>query len=407
MNQGQSKNIVHMDLDSFFVSVERLHNSALKDRPVLVGGTGSRGVVASCSYEARRFGVHSGMAMRTAQQLCPEAVVIRGDSGRYSKYSNIITEIVQQEVPLFEKTSIDEFYADLSGMDKFFGCFKLASELREKVIRETGLPISFGLSTNKTVAKVATGEAKPNNRMEVAWGQEKPFLAPLPVRKIPMVGEKTGLLLSRMGVKHIHTLQKMPLEVMEKAMGKNGLSIWQKANGIDNTPVIPYQERKSISLERTFQKDTIDLNKLETLIIAMAENLAFQLRQGNKLTACVSVKIRYSDFNTYSLQKRIPYTSNDDVLIAASKELFHKLYQRRILVRLIGLKMSHLVGGGHQINLFEDSEEKIKLYQAMDLMRKRFGDQAVRRAKTMESTGLGRANPFNGLPPAIMAHRRQ
>lgn len=407
MQSGSPKTIVHMDLDSFFVSVERLHNSELENRPVLVGGTGSRGVVASCSYEARRFGVHSGMPMRMALQLCPEAIVIKGDSGRYSKYSDIITEIIKEDVPLFEKTSIDEFYADLSGMDRFFGCYKLATELRAKIIRETGLPISFGLSTNKTVAKVATGEAKPNNRLEVPRGNEKPFLAPLPVKKIPMVGDKTGLLLNRMGIRHIYTLQQMPLPVMEKAMGKNGVSLWHKANGVDPSPLVPYQERKSISLERTFQRDTTDVRKLDTLIVAMAESLAFQLRQGNKLTACITVKIRYSDFNTYTLQKRIPYTSNDDKLIDISKELFQKLYERRLLVRLIGLRFSHLVGGGHQINLFEDSAEKIRLYQAMDRMRKRFGTEAVKRAKTLESGGLGRPNPFNGKAPLIMAHRRQ
>jgi DNA polymerase-4 len=406
MRSGTQKTVLHLDLDSFFVSVERLTNSTLNNKPVLVGGTGGRGVVASCSYEARRYGVHSGMPMRTALQLCPEAIAIKGDSSRYSKYSNIITEIIKEEVPLFEKPSIDEFYADLTGMDRFFGCFKMATEMRSKIIRETGLPISFGLSTNKTVAKVATGEAKPNNRLEVSSGFERPFLAPLAVKKIPMVGQKTGLLLNRMGVRYIHTLQEMPVELMEKAMGKNGINIWQKANGIDNSPIIPYQERKSISLERTFQKDTIDVQKLETLIIAMAETLAFQLRQGNKLSACVTVKIRYSDFNTYTLQKRIPYSSNDDVLIASAKELFKKLYNRRLLVRLIGLKMSHLVGGGHQINLFEDSVEKIRLYQAMDAMRNRFGQNAVSRAKTMESKGLGRSNPFNGMPSAIMAHRR-
>lgn len=406
MQSGTKKIVLHLDLDSFFVSVERLANSDLNNKPVLVGGTGGRGVVASCSYEARRFGVHSGMPMRTALQLCPEAISIKGDSSRYSKYSTIITEIIKEEVPLFEKPSIDEFYADLSGMDRFFGCFKMATEMREKIIRETGLPISFGLSTNKTVAKVATGEAKPNNRLEVSSGFERPFLAPLAVKKIPMVGQKTGLLLNRMGVRYIHTLQEMPVELMEKAMGKNGIHIWQKANGIDDSPIVPYQERKSISLERTFQKDTIDVQKLEVLIIAMAETLAFQLRQGNKLSACITVKIRYSDFNTYTLQKRIPYSSNDDILIETAKELFKKLYSRRLLVRLIGLRMSHLVGGGHQINLFEDSVEKIRLYQAMDAMRNRFGQNAVSRAKTMESKGLGRSNPFNGMPSTIMAHRR-
>lgn len=401
-----NKTIVHLDLDSFFVSVERLANSALNGKPVLVGGTGSRGVVASCSYEARKFGVHSAMPMRTALQLCPEAITIKGDSGRYSKYSDVVTEIIKEEVPLFEKTSIDEFYADLTGMDKFFGCFKLTSEIRDKIIKETGLPISFGLSTNKTVAKVATGEAKPNNKIEVRRGTEKPFLAPLSVKKIPMVGDKTTLLLSQMGVKHIHTLQQMPIEMMDRAMGKTGIMIWNKAQGIDNSPVIAYHEKKSISLERTFQKDTIDVDKLKILIIAMAENLAFQLRQGDKLTACITVKIRYSDFNTYTLQKRIPYSSNDNTLISIAKELFEKLYNRRLLVRLVGVRCSHLVGGGHQINLFEDNVETLRLYQAMDKMRQRYGVNAVKRAKTMESNGLGRMNPFNGMPPIILAHRR-
>jgi DNA polymerase-4 len=403
--ETQHKTIVHLDLDSFFVSVERKENTSLVGKPLLVGGLGSRGVVASCSYEARAFGIHSGMPMRLATRLCPEATIIKGDSGRYSGYSNIITEIIKEEVPAFEKTSIDEFYADLSGMDKFFGCFKRTVEIRDKIIRETGLPISFGLSTNKTVAKVATGEAKPNYHKEVNRGEEKPFLAPLAIRKIPMIGEKTALTLSQMGVKKIQTLQQMPLELMERAMGKNGILIWKKAQGIDNSPIITYHERKSISLERTFQQDTIDIEKLRTLLISMAENLAFELRKGNKLTACVTVKVRYSDFNTYTLQKRIPYTSNDHTLIAITKELFEKLYQKRLLVRLVGLRCSHLVGGGHQINLFEDSEENIRLYQAMDHIRTRFGINAVKRALTMESSNLGRGNPFNGLPPVIPAHR--
>lgn len=403
---GENKAVAHLDLDTFFVSVERLNNSALVGKPVIVGGTDGRGVVASCSYEARQYGIHSAMPMRTALQLCPEAVTIRGDSGRYSYYSDIITDIIKERVPLFEKTSIDEFYTDLSGMDRFFGCFKLVSELRDKIIKETGLPISFGLSTNKTVSKIATGEAKPNNKIEIKKGTEKPFLSPLSVSKIPMVGEKTSNLLGRMGVKKIYTLQQMPVELMEKAMGKNGIVIWNKANGIDNSPVIPYQERKSISLERTFQKDTTDIHKLRTLMTAMAENLAYQLRQGNKLTACITVKVRYSDFNTYTLQKRIPYTSNDHNLIQYTKDLFEKLYNKRLLVRLVGLRFSHLVGGGHQINLFEDNAEVIRLYQAMDKIRNKYGVNAVKRAATMESKGLGRANPFNGLPPVIMAHRR-
>jgi len=265
------RNILHMDLDTFFVSVERLMDSRLNNRPVLIGGTSDRGVVASCSYEARTFGIHSAMPMRLARQLCPEAIIIRGNTANYTKYSKMVTEIVQEHVPVIEKTSIDEFYADLTGMDKFFGCMKMSHELRETIIRETGLPISFGLSKNKTVSKVATGEAKPNNELKIDYGKEKSFLAPLSVKKIPMIGKKTYATLLDLGVKRVVTIQQMPMELMEKVFGKNGIGIWKKANGVDNSPIVPYQDRKSISTERTFEKDTIDVRKLKTIITAMAE----------------------------------------------------------------------------------------------------------------------------------------
>lgn len=396
-----------MDLDTFFVSCERLIDSRLNNKPVLIGGTSDRGVVASCSYEARKYGVHSAMPMRMAKQLCPEAIVLRGNSGIYTKYSKLVTDVIKDGVPLYEKSSIDEFYIDLTGMDKFFGCFQLASELRQRIINETGLPISFGLSRNKTVSKIATGEAKPNNQIKVNSGTEKPFLAPLSVRKIPMVGEKTYATFCDLGVKRIKTVQEMPIEMMTNVFGKNGTIIWKKANGIDNTPVIHYHERKSISTERTFDKDTTDVDKLESIIVAMAENLIYQLRRGNKVTACVTFKIRYSDFQTYTKQKRIPYSASDHTIIPIVKTLFKSLYQRRLLVRLIGVRFSHLVSGGHQINLFEDDEKIINLYQAMDHMRNRYGDRVVMRASGMAAKSISRWNPFNGEPPPLLANRRQ
>ncbi|MFC0263836.1 DNA polymerase IV [Fontibacter flavus] len=394
MDSGRT--IVHMDLDSFFVSVERLYDSRLNGKPILIGGSGDRGVVASCSYEARKFGVHSAMPMRTARQLCPEALIIRGDFEKYSQKSHEITEIIREEVPLFEKSSIDEFYIDYTGMDRFFGCFKMAKELRERILKESGLPISLGLSENKTVSKVATGEAKPNNAKEVPRGTEKPFLAPLSVRKIPMIGEKTSLTLYNMGVKTVRTLQVMPAELLEATFGKNGLSIWEKANGIDRSPVTPYSEAKSISSENTFEQDTIDVKMLEANLIAMTEQLAGKLRQKQQLTACVSVKIRYSDFDTHTVQQRIPYTSADHNLIKTVKELFKKLYTRRLLIRLIGVRFSHLVHGSYQINLFEDTEEQIRLYQALDRLNGKYGDKTVCRAVGMQ-VGRRRFNPFNGV----------
>jgi len=401
---NEQRAIVHMDLDTFFVSCERLMDSRLVGKPVLIGGTSDRGVVASCSYEARKFGIHSAMPMRLAKQLCSEAIILRGNSGVYTKFSSNVTDVIKESVPLYEKSSIDEFYIDLTGMDRFFGCYQLATELRQRIIKETGLPISFGLSINKTVSKIATGEAKPNNQIHIFEGAEKPFLAPLSVRKIPMVGEVTFKSLCDLGIKQIRTVQEMPQHLMHKVLGKNGLTIWRKANGIDNSPVIQYHERKSISTERTFDKDTTDVEKLKSIIIAMAENLAYQLRRGNKLTACVTFKIRYSDFQTYTQQKRIPYSSLDSSIIPVVLELYQKLYNRRMLVRLIGVKFSHLVEGGHQINIFEDDEKLIHLSQAIDRMRE---DRAVIKAAGMEAKSISRWNPFTGEPPPLLANRRQ
>ncbi|MEO9512169.1 MAG: DNA polymerase IV [Flavobacteriaceae bacterium] len=402
------KTILHLDLDTFYVSVERIINTELKNRPLLVGGTSDRGVVAACSYETRGFGVHSGMPMKMAKELCPEAVVIRGNAGTYSKYSDVVTEIIKEDVPLFEKSSIDEFYADLSGMDRFFGCYKYASEMRQKIIRETGLPISFGLSINKVVSKVATNEAKPNNQLKIDFGLEKPFLAPLSIKKIPMVGDKTYQTLRNLGIRRVKTVQEMPMDIMQRVLGANGKLIWKRANGMDNTPVIPFCDRKSISTERTFDRDTIDMVKLKGILLAMTENLAYQLRRGDKLTACIAVKIRYSDFNTYSKQLRIPYTSADHILIPKILELFNTLYSKRMLVRLIGIRFSHLVSGNYQINLFEDTEEALNLYQAMDYVRNRFGSRSIVRASAMGAKTIGSMhNPFNGQPPVVLAHRKQ
>jgi len=391
-----NRQVMHMDLDSFFVSVERLINPKLIGKPVLVGGSSDRGVVASCSYEARAFGIHSAMPMRLARQLCPDAIIVRGDHDQYSHFSNQVTEIIKENVPLYEKASIDEFYVDLTGMDRFFGCYKLATEIRQKIIKETRLPISFALSENKTVSKVGTGEAKPNGQMEIGFGNEKHFLAPLSIKKIPMVGDKTYQLLRNMGIEKIKTLQEMPVKVMQQVLGENGLVIWKKAQGIDNSPVEPYNERKSISTECTFEKDTIDVGHLKRVLVSMTEKLGYQLREEEKLTSCVTVKIRYSDFNTFTMQCRVPYTALDSLLIEKVKELFDKLFQKRMLIRLIGIRFSHLIQGTYQFNLFEDRVEQIQLYAAMDKMKRRFGEEAVMRAAGLNLDKRD-TNLFNGI----------
>ena len=374
-----NRNIVHFDLDTFFVSVERLMNPALLGRPVIIGGTSDRGVVASCSYEARSFGVHSAMPMKMARILCRDAVVVRGDMELYSRYSHTVTDIIAEKAPLYEKASIDEHYIDVTGMDRFFGTLKWTHELRQSIIKNTGLPISFGLSVNKTVSKIATGEAKPNGELQVPRDNVKPFLAPLSIKKIPMIGDKTYRLLRSMGIVTIDTLSRIPVEMMERVMGRNGIVIWEKANGLDSAPVIPYSESKSVSTETTFEQDSIDIIRMKEILVKMVEKIAFELRSQQKLTSCVTVKIRYSNFDTHTLQKHIPYTAFDHMLIPLAKELFDRLYQRRMLIRLIGVRFSGLVSGNPQLNMFEDSSEMIGLYQALDRVRRKYGQKIVRR----------------------------
>lgn len=368
-----------MDLDTFFVSVERLLNSRLNDVPVIIGGLSDRGVVAGCSYEARRFGVHSAMPMKMARMLCGDGIFIRGDMGLYSRYSRTVTDIIADAAPLYEKASVDEHYIDITGMDRFFGSLKWSQELRRRIMRETGLPISLGLSVNKTVSKIATCEAKPNGEREVPPLLVPEFLGPLPISRMPMIGEKNHTLLRSMGVITIGTLREIPREMMMQVLGKNGEVIWKRANGIDHTPVKPYSEQKSMSAEHTFEDDTIDLLLLNRSLVTMTEKLTFKLRNRQKLTGCVTVKIRYANFDTHTLQKQIPYTSFDHVLMPVVRELFDRLYRRRMLIRLVGVKFSQLVGGNQQLSLFEDTPEMISLYQAMDRIRNRFGSSAIRR----------------------------
>ncbi|NNL93966.1 MAG: DNA polymerase IV, partial [Saprospiraceae bacterium] len=362
-----------MDLDSFFVSVECLKNSEFKSKPLIIGGTSNRGVVSSCSYEARRFGVHSAMPMKMALRLCPQATVLRGDMDSYSKYSKLVTEVIADTAPVYEKASIDEFYLDLSGMDQHFGCFKWSKELRQTITRETGLPISFGLSVNKLVSKVGTGEAKPDGMKEIAKGTEKGFLSPLSVRKIPGIGKETYKKLSFMGVRQIKTLSEVPPRLLEREFGKSGRKLWEKANAIDRSQVVPYSEQKSMSKERTFMEDTLDLKHIRNMLLKMVDQLTFDLRSSDKLTSCVTVKIRYADFNTYTKQKHISYTANESVLSKQVCELFDTLNVRRQLIRLIGVKFSGLVQGNYQISIFDDTHTAIQLMQQKDWIRNRFG----------------------------------
>lgn len=377
------RNIIHLDLDAFFVAVECKRNPRLKGKPLIIGGSSRRGVVAACSYETRTFGVHSAMPMYLALQLCPDAVVISGDMEAYSQNSHEVTEIVSEAAPMFEKASIDEFYIDASGMDRYFGAFKWATELRRKIIKETALPISIAMSVNKLVSKVATAEFKPNAEKQIQRGTEREFLAPLSVDKIPMIGKETASFLYDMGVRTVQTLREMPLNFLVSAFGKNGRAIWNKAHGIDDSPVVPYSEQKSISTECTFDEDTIDVKKLKSILTAMVEKVAFTLREHKKLTSCITVKIRYSNFDTETKQVHVAYTSSDQVILKTVTQLFDKLYNRRMLIRLVGVRLSQLVHGNHQIDMFDETAESINLHEAIDFIKHRHGVEKIVRATTL------------------------
>lgn len=372
--------IAHFDLDSFFVSVERLKDSSLVGKPVIVGGSGDRGVVAACSYETRAFGVHSAMPIRQARKLCPQAIGVRGDFESYSHYSRLVTSILRERVPVLEKASIDEFYVDLTGMDRFFGCSQFTKELKQAIVKETGLPISYALASNKLISKIATNEIKPDGQIEVKQGDEKLFLSTLKIDRMPGIGEKTAVTLRQMGIFTLKELSESNPALLELRFGKGGFDLIRRASGIDDSPVVPYSERKSISTENTFESDTLNVDFLQSELVRMTEKIAFLLRQQKKLSGCVTVKIRYADFSTETKQAVIGYTAADHVILAAVKELFRKSYHPNLQVRLIGVKLSHLIKGEYQLDLFSEKAENTKLYAALDHIRNRFGAQSVLRA---------------------------
>lgn len=381
--QEAQRYIAHFDLDSFFVSVEMLNDPSLKGKAVIVGGSRDRGVVTTCSYEARKFGVRSAMPMKKAMQLCPHAILVRGTRGEYSRYSRWVTEIIAAKAPLFEKASIDEFYIDLTGMDRFFDPYQWTIDLRQEIMDTTQLPISFGLATNKMVAKIATDEAKPNGYLFVEPGMEKAFLAPLSVAKFSGVGEQTLKTLNQMGIQTIRDVSETPVALLEKKLGKWGADLWQKSQGIHHGQVHAYHEAKSISTENTFEENKTDITFLLAELVRMTEKVAFELRRDEKLTGCIAVKIRYPDFETTSRQTTIDYTLRDDELIPVAIKLFHELYRKGNPVRLLGVRLSELTNHAIQGSLFDDATRKHELYKAIDAVKNRFGKSALQKARTV------------------------
>ncbi len=399
--------ILHLDLDSFFVSVERLFDPSLIGKPVIVGGTSERGVVSSCSYEARQFGIHSAMATSKAKRLCLHAIFLKGRMNDYGTYSKMVTDIIADRAPLFEKASIDEFYIDLTGMDKFFGTYKWASELRQTIIAETKLPISWGLSINKMMAKMATNEAKPNGQYMIPLGKEQEFLDPLPVGKIPGCGEKTVEYLNGKGIYTIYELRQFSREALFNLMGESGVGLWNRAHGRAGTTIQAYHDAKSMSSERTFDKDSDDVEWMKKVIIALTEKLAFDLRGDKKLTRCVSIKLRYNNFETHTKQLAIPITSNSKVLTEKALHLFDEFYNRERKVRLIGVKFSELEEGAYQINLFDDREKDILLYKAIDEMKTKHGSDKVTLAQNLNMGNVKHNDPKAQLDKQAKKERKK
>ncbi len=383
--EASPKHIAHFDLDSFFVSVEILNNPSLKGKPVLIGGY-ERGVVSTCSYEARKFGIHSAMPMKKALQLCPHAIVTHASSGQYSKYSRWVTDIIASKAPLFEKASVDEFYVDLSGMNKYFGAAKFAQELRRLITSETGLPISGGLSSARFISKMATNEAKPNGFLEIPSGKEINFLWPLGIEKINGVGKQTEQHLKSYGIYTIEDIAKTPIEHLEKIAGKCGEALWHKAHGQGSTEITTDWEQKSISHENTFDSNYNDVDFLHKELVRLTEKTAYSLREDEKMTGCITVKIRYSDFETISRQETVDYTALDDMLIAKVKDIFNKAYEPGRPVRLLGVRFSHMIPITTQMSLFENKVEKLHLYKAVDDIKERYGPKMVAKAVTIKKS---------------------
>lgn len=384
----QQRYILHADLDSFFVSVERILDPSLVGKPVIVGGSANRGVVASCSYEARAFGVHSAMPSKQAQKLCPQAIFVSGSSAEYSRYSKWVSSIIADMTPLYEKASIDEFYIDLSGMEKFFGCYSYGQKIRSRIMEETKLPISFGLSANKMIAKMATNQAKPNGHLFIPQEKILDFISPLSIRKIPFLGEKTEQVLNQTGVKTIAELREVSLEKLVKQFGKQGMFLYNSARGINRSLVEPYQESKSLSVERTFDIDTNQKEWLEKVIVMLAEKLAQELRKEEMLTSCITLKLRFPDFKTITKQTQISYTASTKKLTESLLHLFQDFYKTGTKIRLLGIRFSELIKGNQQSEMF--NEEQTDLYKAIDEVKLKYGFGKISIAENLDMGNVKR-----------------
>ncbi len=373
--------IFHLDLDTFFVSVERILDPSLNGKPVIVGANPEfgRGVVAACSYEARAYGLHSAMPIKQAYRLCPNGVYLHGSHGEYSQYSKAVKHILEKYAPLIEQASVDEFYMDFSGTKNIYGSmFMLALKLQKEILDKLLLPCSIGIGSNKTVAKICSDYAKPRGVTYVIPGMEKEFLAPLPVETIPGVGKVTLKDLHLKGIYKIGELANMSEDYLIAAFGKYGTALWKKANGGGSEYLNPPTDRKSISKERTYGKDENNRSEIEKVLFKLTGQVCQLLRDKNWQTATVSIKLRYSDFVTLTRAKTIKPTDDDQTVFDTAVKLLHKADTRRVSIRLIGVHLTKFNEFYEQEEIFQDEEIiRKKMFGAITKIRDKFGYSSI------------------------------
>ena len=380
------RTIFHLDLDAFFVSVERILDPKLNGKPVIVGGDPKygRGVVAACSYEARAYGLHSAMPIRTAYRLCPHGIYLHGHFEEYERYSQAVKNILQQYAPLVEQASIDEFYLDMTGTQIMYGSmFAFASKLQEEIWNKLGLPCSIGIGSNKTVAKIGSDCMKPKGITYIIPGMEKEFLAPMPVETIPGVGKVMKQQLNARGIYRIADITKLPSEYFSVAFGKYGVDLWRKAHGEGTEYLTIQRERKSISRETTFGKDVTSDEELKQTLFNLTGKVCQSLRKKDWVASTVEIKLRYIDFQTLVRSKTIKPTDDDKIVFETALNLLTKAKTRRVAVRLIGIGLTNFSPASEQEYLFEDYEVKRKkMLRAVTKVRDKFGYESLMFGRT-------------------------